>query len=77
MTVVCINDNWKADDKVKGNPCPKIGDIDDVVDILERWGNTFYILAAYPKYQGFLSTHFVDIPDTPAEVIEETEMVEA
>ncbi len=73
MTVVCINDKWNPDERTIGKPCPKIGDKDTAVDIIEKWGNTFYILEKYPQDQAFLTTHFVDLPDAEPSIVAEEE----
>lgn len=77
MTVVCINDMWVRDVECEGKPFPVIGDKDTVVNIFEKYGNTYYLLERFGNEQGFLTTHFVELPDTPAEVIEEEETVTA
>jgi hypothetical protein len=73
MTVVCINDRWVRDTECEGKPFPTMGDKDTVIDLFEKYGNTYYLLERFGSEQGFLTTHFVDVDDTPAEVIEEEE----
>lgn len=72
MDVICINDNWVPDPEAPGKPCPSIGDKDTVVGIIEMYGNTFYKLERFGPKRGFLTSHFVDVDDEPAEVIEES-----
>ena len=75
---MCINDKWEAAKGCEHHPFPNIGDIDIVVkefyvNIFDAW---FYELERFPGI--YYGTHmFATLPDTPAEVIEEPEMMEA
>lgn len=78
MTVVCINDKWVPTKAAANNPQPKIGDKLTVRDEVyaEKFNGSFYEFEEYPDCF-YLKTMFIELPDEPAEVIEETEMMEA
>lgn len=71
MTVVCINDNWVPDPDATGKPCPNIGDNDMVTDTIEKVGRAFYILERFGDKRGFLTSHFVDLPDATADEMQD------
>ena len=73
MTVVCVNDKWLPDPEATGKPCPSIGDKDTVIGVVEKHSKRFYTLERFGPKRGYLTAHFVDIDDEPAEVIEEQE----
>ena len=77
MTVVCINDRWVRDIDCEGKPFPVIGDKDIVVDLFEKYGNTYYLLERFGTEQGFQTSHFVDLPDAePSTVTEEETLLQ-
>lgn len=70
MTVICINDKWDAELKVAHLPNPKIGDKDIVINTMKKNGAIFYCLENFPG-TGFLSTHFVTLPDQTDDELQE------
>lgn len=73
---MCINDNWEGKPVEHGLKHPQIGDIDEVTEVLETT-SVYYKLHGYADNRGFRSDFFAILPDTPAEVIEEEELVTA
>jgi hypothetical protein len=78
MRVVCVNDKWTPDEKLVNVKHPNIGDLDVVTEQVEEYG-TNYIYYRLERYgtPWYRASHFVDIPDTPAEVTEETQLQNA
>lgn len=72
MRVMCINDKWKGKPVEHGLKHPQVGDIDDVVDVIEGMGSSHYILRGYGDNRGFRCDHFATLPDEPAELIVES-----
>lgn len=65
MTVICINNKWTHEVGAEGIVGPSIGDKETVIDILVKHGDTYYILERYGNGYGFMTSHFVDIPEHP------------
>lgn len=75
MRVVCINDKWVPSPLAVNNPLPTIGDVFTVKDevFCKKYNAYFYEFVEYPNCF-YHKPMFVEIDDTPAEVIEETEL---
>lgn len=61
----------------QGHPRPEVGDEDVVVGEKRALGKMYYKLERFEDKYNYKSDHFAILPDEPAEVIEETEMMEA
>jgi hypothetical protein len=72
MNVVCINDQWVPDTGLENIQHPRVGDYDTVTDQIEEEG-TLYIYYRLERFgkPWYRASHFVTLPDTPSEVIEE------
>lgn len=73
---MCIKDKWEGKPVEHGLKHPQIGDIDEVVGVFTTT-SVYYKLHGYGDNRGFRSDYFATLPDEPAEVIEEPEMMEA
>lgn len=74
MKVVCINDNWTCEPDLTNELKPAIGDIDTVTVIGSNGYDekVFYALERFGT-RGFLSTHFVELPEPDADQMQEGE----
>lgn len=72
--VVCINDQWLPTPAAVNNPKPQIGDKLTVSEeaYVPKFGAVFYEFEEHPDCF-YYKEMFVELPDTPAEVIEEEE----
>lgn len=74
MKVMCIEPIVNIADGCHNWPRPEVGDIDTVVKQKTIQGHLYYGLERFEARNGFLAECFATLPDTPAEVIEETEL---
>lgn len=73
MRVICISNKWEPAPEAVNDPRPEIGDIDTVVKDFMHDSHRFYEIERFrDTYYG--AEMFATLPDTPAEVVEETEL---
>lgn len=73
MKVKCINDKWQAGAGCEWAPRPIFLQDYTVVETKVLEGTESHILAEMGDEYGYDTKFFATLPDTPAELIEETE----
>ena len=75
MRVMLVTPFTDVNEKCKNAPRPKVGDIDEVSgELKDVRGVLYYNLVRFGSFYAYQSDLFAVLPDTPAEVIEETEL---
>lgn len=77
MKVILVKAIDNPSPSAMNKPRPSVGDIDNVTDEVKFFGSVYYELERFGDDSLFAAECFATLPDTPAEVIEETEMVTA
>lgn len=75
MRVMLVKPFTDVSNECKNAPRPEVGDIDEVTDSgKDHKGDLYYFLARFGRDYAYKANLFATLPDTPAEVIEETEL---